>query len=321
MATLGTLAAGVAHELNNPAAATHRASCQLRDALTALRFAYEAIGRLTLEEADRHMMNEVRDEIQLQVAKHSSLSALERSDAEADVEDWLEAIGISESWDVAPSLVATGYTVPKLTELSSSRSAEKTKAFVMWIAAMYPVYSLLYDIGEGSSRISEIVVALKNYSYLDQAPVQNVKIHEGIDNTLIILRNKIKEGVTVHRAYAPDLPLITAYGSELNQVWTNILDNAIEAMKGKGEITIRTRRDGASVAIEIEDSGPGIPLEIQPRVFDPFFTTKPPGKGTGLGLSTSYGIVTEKHKGMIQLNSKPGCTVFTVRLPIDQATK
>jgi signal transduction histidine kinase len=264
------------------------------------------------------MMTRIAEEIRQRVLSHSELSALERSDVEAETEDWLTDFGINDGWNLAPSLVAAGYTANKLNDLATSVGTERAIAFVHWIAAAYPVYSLLYDIGEGSSRISEIVVALKNYSYLDQAPVQNVNIHEGIDNTLIILRSKLKDGITVHREYAPNVPLITAYGSELNQVWTNILDNAAYAMKEKGEITIRTRRDGKCVVVEIEDSGPGIPETIQSRVFDPFFTTKEPGKGTGLGLSTTYGIVTEKHRGTISLNSRPGSTVFTVRLPIEQ---
>ncbi len=169
---------------------------------------------------------------------------------------------------------------------------------------------------QGSSRISEIVRALKSYSYLGQAPILEVDLHEGLDNTLVILRSKLKAGVAVHREYAPDLPHIMAYGSELNQVWTNLIDNAADAMNGHGNIAIRTRRDGEWVVVDIEDDGPGIPEGIQGRIFDPFFTTKAPGKGTGLGLSMSYGIVVEKHKGRISLESRPGMTRFTVMLPM-----
>ena len=183
------------------------------------------------------------------------------------------------------------------------------------------MHSLLHEINEGSSRISEIVVALKNYSFLGQAPVQQVDIHEGINNTLVILRSKLKMGIRVQCEYAADLPKIVAYGSELNQVWTNILDNAIDALKGEGQITIRTKRENSGIAVEIEDNGPGIPTEIQSRIFDPFFTTKQPGKGTGLGLSTSYGIVTEKHGGQLLVESRPGCTKFIIKLPINLASE
>ncbi len=179
------------------------------------------------------------------------------------------------------------------------------------------MYSLLHEIREGSGRISQIVGALKNYSYLGQAPIQEVNIHDGIENTLVILRGKMKAGITIHRQYCNDVPIITAYGSELNQVWTNLLDNAIDAMHEEGEITIRTKNEKTFVLIEIEDNGPGIPAAIQSRIFDPFFTTKEPGKGTGLGLSTTWGIITEKHKGTIKVESKPGCTKFIVKLPVN----
>jgi signal transduction histidine kinase len=185
---------------------------------------------------------------------------------------------------------------------------------------MYLVYTLLNEIGQGSTRISEIVGALKSYSYLGQAPVQSVNIHEGIDNTLVILRNKLKTGITVHREYDLNLRPIVAYGSELNQVWTNLLDNAADALNGKGEIIIRTKHSEKSVQVEIEDNGPGIPKEIQSRIFDPFFTTKELGKGTGLGLSTSYSIIVEKHNGEISIESKPGQTCFTIVLPINLPT-
>jgi len=161
-----------------------------------------------------------------------------------------------------------------------------------------------------------IVSALRSYSYLGQAPFQLINVQEGIDNTLVILHHKLKSGITVTRDYGNDIPLISAYGSELNQVWTNILDNALDVLNGKGEIIIRSIKEDSNVIIEILDNGPGIPNEIQSRIFDPFFTTKEPGKGTGLGLSTSYNIIVEKHKGKISVNSQPGKTCFSVVLPI-----
>ena len=181
------------------------------------------------------------------------------------------------------------------------------------------IYILLQENGQGAARISQIVEALKAYTYMDQAPVQSVDVHEGLENTLIVLRGKLEPGMVVHRQYAPDLPRIEAYGSELNQVWTNLIDNAIDATDGGGELTLRTRHDGQWVTVEVEDNGAGIPDEIKPYLFDPFFTTKPPGKGAGLGLNICHNIVVQKHKGRIEVNSRPGKTQFDVLLPVNSA--
>ena len=188
---------------------------------------------------------------------------------------------------------------------------------VGWLNATYVIYNLLTEIGQGAGRIAGIVKALKSYTYLDQAPVQAVDVNEGLDDTLLILRSKLKTGISVRREYSQDLPRIQAYGSELNQVWTNLIDNAVDAMGGQGEITLRTRKEGESVVVEVEDDGPGIPEDIQARIFDAFFTTKPPGKGTGLGLDISYRIVVDKHRGDMKVISQPGRTIFQVRLPLD----
>jgi signal transduction histidine kinase len=181
--------------------------------------------------------------------------------------------------------------------------------------ATYISYSLLEEIGHGTERISEIVAALKTYTFMDQAPLQDVDVHAGLDSTLVMLRNKLKSGITVRREYDPDLPRIQAYGSELNQVWTNIIDNAIDAMEGKGEIALRTSHDEQWLIVELEDNGPGIPEAVLPRIFDPFFTTKAPGLGTGMGLNISHSIIVQKHQGRIEAYSRPGCTRFEVRLP------
>jgi predicted CoA-binding protein len=205
-----------------------------------------------------------------------------------------------------------------LKSFASHFSPEYLPAIVGWLGATYNAYNLLNEIGQGSSRISEIVKALKSYSYLDQAPVQDVNINEGLDNTLLILRSKTKD-IKIHREYDPNLPKIQAYGSELNQVWTNILDNAADALdkSPNAEIFIRTVHEGDWIKVEIEDNGPGIPAEILPRIFDPFFTTKPPGKGTGLGLEISYNIIVNKHRGDIRAFSWPGKTIFRVSIPIN----
>ena len=319
MATLGTLAAGVAHELNNPAAATRRAAEHLRDAFTRLeaaRLEIESCGR----DVDRQLLRELDMRARNHAGRPSDLGTVERSDREADLEDWLDHHGVDDGWELAPALVALGIDAAQLDGLEE-RLGEALPAVMVWVANAFRVHMLAHEIGQGSARISEIVGALKGYSYLGQAPVQAVDVHEGLDNTLVILRNKLKAGVDVVRDYGADVPLITAYGGELNQVWTNILDNAVDAMAGKGTITIRTRRDGDWVVVEVVDDGPGIPREILGKVFDPFFTTKDPGKGTGLGLATSYSIVTEKHRGSIAVTSQPGATRFVVRLPIDQGTR
>ena len=315
MATLGTLAAGVAHELNNPAAATSRAAEQLREAFARLEQAHLALEGLGLDEAARQRMHALDRQARTKAASHSELSALDRSDREADLEDWLDQRALDAS-ALAPALVGLGLGAKDLDALATAVGDDALDPVLSWAAAVLPVHQLLYEIGQGSARISEIVRALKSYSYLGQAPVQWIDLHEGLDNTLVILRNKLKAGIEVHRDYAPDMPSVHAFGSELNQVWTNLLDNAADAMDGKGTLTIRTRRQDSWAVVEIEDNGPGIPPALQSRIFDPFFTTKAPGKGTGLGLSTSYSIVTDKHHGRIDVESRPGMTRFTVRLPI-----
>jgi signal transduction histidine kinase len=315
MARLGTLAAGIAHELNNPAAATSRAAEQLRDAFARLEQAHLALEGMELDERGRLRLRDLDRQARAKAASHSDLSALDRSDRESELEDWLDDHSLDAS-SLAPPLVGLGLGPTDLDSLEKAVGDDALDAVLSWAAAVLPVHQLLYEIGQGSARISEIVRALKSYSFLGQAPVQWIDLHEGIDNTLVILRNKLKAGIEVRRDYATDLPLVHAYGSELNQVWTNLLDNAADAMDGKGQLTIRTRRQATWAVVEIEDSGPGIPAALQSRIFDPFFTTKAPGKGTGLGLSTSYSIVTEKHRGQIEVESRPGMTRFTVRLPL-----
>ena len=316
LATLGKLSAGMAHELNNPAAAAQRGAAQLGAAVSDLQQTHLKLGELNLSAVQLQSLLTLDQLAQERARRPADVDSLTRSDLEAELESWLDEQGIERGWQVAPTLVNLGYDRGELTTLVGDFSPSQFTAVIDWLNCTYTIYSLLDEIGQGAGRISEIVKALKAYTYLDQAPIQTVDVHDGLDSTLVILRGKLKTGITVHRKYAPDLPHIQAYGSELNQVWTNIIDNAIDAMNGEGEITLRTRRDGQWVIVEIEDNGPGIPEPIQPNLFDPFFTTKPPGRGTGLGLNISHNIVVQKHKGRIDVDSQPGKTRFEVRLPL-----
>ena len=316
MATLGTLAAGVAHELNNPAAATRRAAEQLREMSSRVEDAGLRLRELTLSPGAQTALRSLQEQARTRAAAPSDLDALGRGDREAAVEAWLEEHGVAEPWRLAPPLAEQGLDPSALSRLSAVLEGEALSAALEWAGSLFPVYTLLNEIHQGSARISEIVGALKSYSYLGQGPVQTVDLREGIDNTLVILRSKLKDGISVHRDYGADVPKVPAHGSELNQVWTNILDNAADAMGGRGAIAIRTRREGGWAVVEIEDDGPGIPKEVVPRIFDPFFTTKEPGKGTGLGLSTSHSIVTKQHGGEMHVESRPGHTRFTIRLPL-----
>lgn len=319
MATLGTLAAGVAHELNNPAAATRRGAEQLREAFERLVRANDALARLSLSDERRAVLATLDGGARENAPQRKRLSGMIRLDLEGAIEDWLDDHDVDDVSELAPALLAQGLTPESLDRVAESFPGSELAVALEWAVSVYGVHTLLYAIGQGASRISEIVTALKSYSFLGQAPMQWINLHDGIDNTLVILRNKLKEGVEIEQEYDQNLPSIPAYGSELNQVWTNIIDNAVDAMKGKGRIIIRTRADGDWAVVEIEDDGPGIPPNVIPRVFDPFFTTKEPGKGTGLGLSTTYSIITEKHGGRIAVASQPGRTTFTVHLPFKPA--
>lgn len=316
MAQLGTLTAGIAHELNNPAAAAQRGTSQLNIEIEHLLETQIALSRLSLSAESWDQLDRLTQIIRDRASTHVDIDALERSDREYEVEDWLNSHNIPDAWEFASTIVDLGFSNSQLDELAKGFQPDHLGKVIAWMGASFNSFTLLEEINQGSERISEIVKSLKSYVYLDQAPVQAVDVHEGIDNTLVMLRHKLKEGVEVKRDYAGDVPQIQAYGSELNQVWTNIIDNAIDAMNGKGEIKISTRVDGDWVFVDLEDNGPGIPEDIQEEIFSPFFTTKAVGKGTGLGLNISYKII-EKHAGEVKVFSKPGKTRFQVSLPID----
>lgn len=321
MASLGTLSAGIAHELNNPAAAVKRGASQLRDDLGRLEQLTIRLDGLDVPPAQRETLNKLRGQIDETGLQIRALDAITRSDYETQVQDWLEERGIPEPWEVAPRLVALGFTREKLEELDAQFDDNTLPLVIEWSAARGASISLLGEIADSAERISGIVKAIKEYSYLDQAPIQEVDIHDGLENTLTILRNKWKQGVAVNRNYTKGLPKIEAYASELNQVWTNIIDNAIDAMKGQGELTLCTYGEPDNLCVEICDNGPGIPPDVMPHLFDAFFTTKPVGIGTGLGLHISYNIIVLKHHGRITVESKPGYTCFKIALPFTQSKK
>ncbi len=316
MAQLGTMSAGIAHELNNPAAAVGRGAKQLTEAISRLQESHLELNRLALNPEQTLALKDFELLARQRAAQPLELNPLQRSDREQQLEDWLEQRGIQDTWELAPMLVSVGIPDEAIERLADAFSTQELAHVARWLEATFSVYSLLEEITQGAGRMSEIIKALKSYVYLDQAPVQSVDVHEGLDNTLVILRSKLKGGVVVQREYDPELPRINAYGSELNQVWTNIIDNAIDAMDNHGEIILRTRYADDWVTVEIQDNGPGIPPEIQPKIFSPFFTTKAVGKGTGLGLNISYNIV-KKHAGDIKVTSRPGYTCFEVSLPVD----
>ena len=315
MAALGTLAAGLAHELNNPAAAIRRSAAQLGDALFEWQRLATELSVLT-DPRQIEMVNALQEEPMKRTAAPDLSDPLALSDQESELQEWLEDHGVEQAWEFAPVLVSFGWDTDDLEQLSEHFSTAQLPVVVRWLAAGSSVYGLLEEVGTSAEEISEIVKAVKTYSYLDQAPIQDVDIRESLENTLIILRPKIKAGISITRDYADNVPRIEAYGSELNQVWTNIINNAIEAMQGQGELVLRTYTEDGDVAVEIIDNGPGILPEVQPRIFEPFFTTKAPGAGTGLGLHIAYNIIVHKHHGQIQVVSKPGETHFRVVLPV-----
>jgi signal transduction histidine kinase len=305
LASLGKLSAGLAHELNNPAAAAKRSATLLRDAIARMQDAEDRWDNVNPSAEQRAAVRRILD----QPRNGSQVSSVERSDREEEVAQWLEQEGADDAWDLAPALVESGLKCEEIDSLPLEG--------VRTVAANFAANALVHEIEQSTTRIFELVKAIKEYSYMDQAPMQEVDVQSGIENTVTILGYKLKKAsVEVVREYT-ELPRACAFGSELNQVWTNLIDNAIDAMRDSAKriLLIRTWSDGVYVCVEIGDTGPGIPKDLKDKIFDPFFTTKGVGEGTGLGLDTVLRIV-QRHRGTISVESVPGDTRFRVRIPI-----
>ena len=316
LAALGKLSAGLAHELNNPASAAKRASSQLKQILQKIRDAAHELGRRDLTATQKAEIE--RLEACIIQHKDPPPNTLAMSDLEEQLDSLLRSHGQNDLWQLAAGLAQRNIKPDVLESLFAEFDPVTARLALVRIAAVAEVYSLLDEIESSASRISDLVLAIKEYTYMDQAPVQNVDIVKSLESTLTILNHKLKKGVTVEREY-PRVPLlVNSFGSELNQVWTNIIDNAIDAMNGKGELRVYVCQDDRCVVVEIGDNGPGISPDVQPHIFEPFFTTKGVGEGTGLGLDTVQRIV-KKHRGTIQVTSKPGDTLFQVWLPLADA--
>jgi signal transduction histidine kinase len=306
LATLGRLSAGIAHELNNPASAALRSSEHLNKSLIDLKISQYNLGNMNMSDTQLEKLKTLNKRIQENSKQPTELNSLRRSDLEHELELWFENKDISSSWELASRLIEIGFSKDELSELAENFSVKQFSVVVSSLGNNSTTHNLIEEIKQSTERITQIVNALKSYTYLGEAPIQSVNIHEGLDSTLVMLRSQLVKGIIVTREYSANLPRVQAYGSELNQVWTNILDNAINAMNGNGRITIKTYTQDSWAVVEIIDNGPGMLEEIQTKVFDPFFTTKPPGEGTGMGLNISHNIITQKHKGEIKVKSKPG---------------
>ncbi|HXP15994.1 MAG TPA: ATP-binding protein [Terriglobales bacterium] len=316
LAALGKLSAGLAHELNNPASAATRAASQLRGILLRIRDASHELGRRDLTAAQKAEIE--RLEALLMQQDDPPLDALTISDLEDKLDSRLRSHGQDDLWRLTADLARKNVQPEVLESLYALLGEASARAALVRIAALVEIVNLLKEIESSTSRISDLVRAIKEYTFMDQAPRQNLDLVKGLENTLTILNHKLKKGVAVQRDYQRVPFLVNSFGSELNQVWTNLIDNAIDAMHGKGELRVRTYRVDNCVVVEIGDNGPGIPPEIKAHIFEPFFTTKGVGEGTGLGLDTVQRIV-KKHRGSVQVDSRPGDTRFQVWLPLAEA--
>jgi signal transduction histidine kinase len=314
---LGALSAGLTHELNNPAAAAVRATSALRDRIAGMRHKLAMLAHGELDKRLFETLVDVQEEAVQRVAEAPKLTALEESRREDELTDWLEEHQVQGAWELAPIFVGAGTTPEFLDKVAAGAPGGLLEGALRWLAYTLETELLMAEITDSVSRISTLVAAAKQYSNMDRAPHERADVHAGLESTLVMLARKIGE-VQVVRDYDHSLPKIPIYTGELNQVWTNLIDNAVQAMGGHGTLTIRTSREDECVRVEIGDTGPGVPEKLRRRIFEPFFTTKPVGQGTGLGLDISYRIVVAHHGGDLSVESQPGDTRFIVRLPISE---
>jgi signal transduction histidine kinase len=314
---LGSLSAGLTHELNNPAAAAVRATATLQQRVSKMREKLAALAAGHLDEAALQTLIKFQDEAALRVAEAPKLSVMESADREDELSDWLEHHGVSGAYEMASTFVQAGIDGDWLDLVANAAPADSLAGAIHWLYYTIDTELLMKEITDSTTRISSLVDAAKQYSQMDRSPYQDADLSELLDSTLVMLARKIPPGVTVVRDYDETLPPVPSYAGELNQVWTNLIDNALQAMGSEGTLTVRTRRDDDYATVQIADTGPGISEDIKDRIFEPFFTTKPIGQGTGLGLDIAWRIVVNKHRGYLKVRSEPGATVFTVRLPLE----
>ncbi|MFE1541748.1 ATP-binding protein [Streptomyces microflavus] len=316
---LGSLSAGLTHELNNPAAAAVRATATLRERVGRMRHKLSLIAQGPYSREALASLIEIQERTAERVAKAPVLSPLDAADREDGISDWLEDHGVSEGWRIAPTFVQAGLDTEWLEQVAATVDEEILPGAVGWLNYTVETELLMDEINDSTTRISHLVDAAKQYAQLDRAPYREVDVHELLDSTLLMLSGKIGPQMRLVKEYDRSLPQVPAYPAELNQVWTNLIDNAVQAIGGaggEGTLTVRTAREGDRMLVEFRDTGPGVPEEIRGRIFDPFFTTKPVGQGTGLGLDISWRIVVNKHHGSLEVESVPGDTRFRVLLPL-----
>jgi signal transduction histidine kinase len=314
---LGSLSAGLTHELNNPAAAAVRATSALRERVAGMRHKLGMIAAGPFDRAALEALVRLQEDAAERVSKAPALSPMEASDREDVIGDWLESHGIAGGWELAPTFVQAGLDTDWLEQVAATVdvAGQTCEGAIRWLNYTVETELLMNEIEDSTNRISVLVGAAKQYSQLDRAPYRVIDVHELLDSTLLMLSRKL-EGITVVKDYDRSLPQIPVYAAELNQVWTNLIDNAVQAMNGEGTLTMRTALDRDQLLVEIGDTGPGVPPEIRERIFEPFFTTKPVGEGTGLGLDISWRVIVNKHHGDLQVESVPGDTRFRVHLPL-----
>ena len=317
---LGALSAGLTHELNNPAAAALRANAALRDRVAGMRHKLAMLAKEDVDPRLLRLLVDVQEEAVQAVPEAPKLTPIEESEREDALSEWLDEHGVPDGWELAPIFVGAGTTPEFLERVADQAPPAMLEGAVRWLAYTLETELLMHEITDSVARISSLVAAAKQYSNMDRAPHERVDIHAGLKSTLVMLAGKLR-GLEVVKDFDPSLPKVPVYAGELNQVWTNLIDNAVQAMNGHGTLTVRTSKDDDRVRVEIGDTGPGVPEKLRRRIFEPFFTTKPVGQGTGLGLDISYRIVVGRHGGDLTVESRPGDTRFIVRLPLTERSQ